>query len=60
MASFYPVLFAIALSTKANPMVVTLLLAFFASYGALLTHYGNGAGLIAFASGYVSQKISGK
>lgn len=56
VASFYPVLFAIVLSTKANPMVVTLLLAFFASYGALLTHYGNGAGLIAFASGYVSQK----
>ena len=30
---------------KANPMVVGLLLAFFASFGALLTHYGNGAGL---------------
>jgi len=56
VASFYPVIFAIALGTQANPMVLTLLLAFFASYGALLTHYGNGAGLIAFASGYVSQK----
>lgn len=56
VASFYPVLFAIVLTTKADPMVVTLLLAFFASYGALLTHYGNGAGLIAFASGFISQK----
>jgi DASS family divalent anion:Na+ symporter len=56
VASFYPVLFALTLNTKANPMVTGLLLAFFASYGALLTHYGNGAGLITFASGYVSQK----
>lgn len=55
VASFYPVLFAIAATTQANLMVVALLLAVFASYGALLTHYGNGAGLIAFASGYVSQ-----
>lgn len=56
VASFYPVIFAIALNTKADLMVLTLLLAFFASYGSLLTHYGNGAGLIAFASNYVSQK----
>lgn len=56
VASFYPVLFAIAMGTQANLMLLTLLLAFFASYGALLTHYGNGAGLIAFASEYVSQK----
>lgn len=56
VASFYPVLFALALKTQANLTVVALLLAFFASYGALLTHYGNGAGLIAFASDYVPQK----
>lgn len=55
VASFYPVLFAIAATTQANLTVVALLLAVFASYGAMLTHYGNGAGLIAFASGYVSQ-----
>mgnify|MGYP000311459004 CR=1 FL=1 len=40
VASFYPVLFSLAVNTKANPMVVGLLLAFFASFGALLTHYG--------------------
>lgn len=56
VASFYPVLFSLAVNTKANPMVVGLLLAFFASFGALLTHYGNGAGLITFASDYVPQK----
>lgn len=55
VASFYPVLFSLAVTTKANPMVVALLLAFFSPLGALLTHYGNGAGLIAFAPGYVSQ-----
>jgi len=55
VASFYPVLFAVAATTNANLMVVGLLLAVFASYGALLTHYGNGAGLIVFASGYVPQ-----
>ena len=55
VASFYPVLFAIAATTQADLMVVALLLAVFASYGALLTHYGNGAGLITFASGYVPQ-----
>ena len=56
VASFYPVLFSLAANTDANLMIVGLLLAFFASFGALLTHYGNGAGLIAFASGYVPQK----
>lgn len=56
VASFYPVLFALALNTKAPHMVVALLLAFFAGYGSLLTHYGNGAGIYTFASGYCSQK----
>lgn len=56
VASFYPVLFILALGTQANPMVVGLLLAFCSPLGALLTHYGNGAGLITFASGYVPQK----
>lgn len=56
VASFYPVLFSLALNTQADLMVVALLLAFFASFGSLLTHYGNGAGLISFASGFVPQK----
>lgn len=55
VASFYPVLFAIVLTTRANPMTVLLLLSFFSPLGALLTHYGNGAGLISFAPGYVPQ-----
>lgn len=56
VASFYPVLFSLAVNTQANLTVVALLLAFFASLGALLTHYGNGAGLITFAADYVPQK----
>ncbi|WP_411679778.1 DASS family sodium-coupled anion symporter [Clostridium thailandense] len=56
VASFYPVLFALALTTKAPIMVVALLLAFFAGYGSLLTHYGNGAGIYTFATGYCTQK----
>ena len=56
VASFYPVLLSLALGTQANPMTVALLLCFFAGIGALLTHYGNGAGLVTFASGYVPQK----
>ncbi|WP_238915681.1 DASS family sodium-coupled anion symporter [Clostridium sp. YIM B02555] len=56
VASFYPVLFALALTTQAPIMVVALLLAFFSGYGALLTHYGNGAGIYTFATGYCTQK----
>ncbi len=56
VASFYPVLLSLALNTQADKMTISLLLAFFAPLGALLTHYGNGAGLITFASDYVSQK----
>lgn len=39
-------------------MYVALSLAFSAGYGALLTHYGNGAGVFTFSSGYVPQKRS--
>ena len=56
VASFYPVLFSLLLTTKANHMMVAMLLAILSPLGALLTHYGNGAGLISFAPGYVSQK----
>lgn len=56
VASFYPVLFTIALTTQADKMVIGLLLAFMSPLGALLTHYGNGAGLVTFASDYVPQK----
>lgn len=54
--SFLPVILSMAANTRANLSVLSLLLAFFVAYGALLTHYGNGAGLIVFASDYVSQK----
>lgn len=56
VVSFYPVLFTLGMSTQASPMLVGLSLAFSAGYGSLLTHYGNGAGVLTFASGYVDQK----
>lgn len=55
VASFYPVLYSLLATTGANAMMVVLLLSFLSPIGALLTHYGNGAGLISFAPGYVSQ-----
>uniref|UniRef100_UPI0039B55CB3 anion permease n=1 Tax=Klebsiella quasipneumoniae TaxID=1463165 RepID=UPI0039B55CB3 len=51
-----PVLFTLGMTTQAHPMYVALSLAFSAGYGALLTHYGNGAGVFTFSSGYVPQK----
>ena len=56
VASFYPVLFSLLLTTNANIMMVAMLLALLSPLGALLTHYGNGAGLLTFAPGYLSQK----
>ncbi|ABD88273.1 DASS family sodium-coupled anion symporter [Rhodopseudomonas palustris] len=56
VVSFYPVLFTLGLSTQASPMLIALSLGFSAGYGSLLTHYGNGAGVITFAAGYVPQK----
>ncbi|WP_068717066.1 DASS family sodium-coupled anion symporter [Vibrio tritonius] len=56
VVSFYPVLFTLGLTTNADPLYIGLSLAFSAGYGALLTHYGNGAGVITFSSGYVPQK----
>lgn len=56
VVSFYPVVFALTVHTGVNTFVIGMLLAFFASYGALLTHYGNGAGLVVYASGYAPQK----
>ncbi|GKX55083.1 membrane protein [Leminorella grimontii] len=56
VVSFYPVLFTLGMTTQAHPMYVALSLAFSAGYGALLTHYGNGAGVFTFSSGYVPQK----
>jgi len=44
------------MTTQADPMYIALSLAFSAGYGALLTHYGNGAGVFTFSSGYVPQK----
>jgi DASS family divalent anion:Na+ symporter len=59
VVSFYPVLFTLGMTTQAHPMYVALSLAFSAGYGALLTHYGNGAGVFTFSSGYVRKKRSG-
>ena len=56
VVSFYPVLFTLGMTTQAHPMYIALSLAFSAGYGALLTHYGNGAGVFTFSSGYVPQK----
>ncbi|CAG9297056.1 DASS family sodium-coupled anion symporter [Celerinatantimonas diazotrophica] len=56
VVSFFPVLFTLGMTTSADPMLIALSLAFSAAYGALLTHYGNGAGVITFSSGYVPQK----
>lgn len=56
VASFYPVILALALTTDAPIMIMALLLCFFAAYGAMLTHYGNGAGIYTFATGYCTQK----
>ena len=56
VASVYPVLFTLALNSQANIKILALLLAFFSPLGALLTHYGNGAGLVIFAFDYVPQK----
>lgn len=56
VVSFYPVLFTLGMTTSAEPLYIALSLAFSAGYGALLTHYGNGAGVITFSSGYVPQK----
>lgn len=56
VVSFYPVLFTLGHSTQASPMLIALSLGFSAGYGSLLTHYGNGAGVITFAAGYVPQR----
>jgi DASS family divalent anion:Na+ symporter len=37
-------------------MALSLMLAFFGGYGALLCNYGNGASIYIFGNGYVSQK----
>lgn len=56
IASIYPVILTLAATTKVNMMVLSLMLAFFGGYGALLCNYGNGASIYIFGNGYVSQK----
>ena len=46
----------LAASTNVNIMALSLMLAFFGGYGALLCNYGNGASIYIFGNGYVSQK----
>ena len=56
IASIYPVILTLAASTNVNIMALSLMLAFFGGYGALLCNYGNGASIYIFGNGYVSQK----
>lgn len=56
IASIYPVILTLAASTQVNMMALSLMLAFFGGYGALLCNYGNGASIYIFGNGYVSQK----
>ena len=56
IASIYPVILSLAASTQVNMMVLSLMLAFFGGYGALLCNYGNGASIYIYGNGYVNQK----
>ncbi|WP_214659254.1 DASS family sodium-coupled anion symporter [Candidatus Formimonas warabiya] len=53
-ASFYPVLFAMALAAKIDPMATTLLLSLSLSYGSTLAPYTNAVGPILAGTGYVA------
>ncbi len=56
IASIYPVILTIAATTNVNMLMLSLMLAFFGGYGALLCNYGNGASIYIFGNGYVGQK----
>ncbi|ETP73075.1 anion transporter [Lachnospiraceae bacterium JC7] len=56
IASIYPVILTLAMTTKVNMMMLALMMAFFGGYGALVCNYGNGASIYLYGNGYVSQK----
>jgi DASS family divalent anion:Na+ symporter len=53
--ALYPGFLAAGLAAGAPPMLMALLLAFFSSLDAGLTHYGTGSAPVFFGAGYVSQ-----
>jgi divalent anion:Na+ symporter, DASS family len=55
VASMIPVFFTVGLATGVPPMPLALVLAFSHAYGCLLTHYGSGAGIVLYGSGFVPQ-----
>jgi DASS family divalent anion:Na+ symporter len=55
VTALYPTFIAAALLTGAPPLVAALLLAYFSSLDASLTHYGTGSAPIFFGAGYLSQ-----
>ena len=55
VTALYPSFIAAAVLTGAPPLVAALVLAYFSSLDASLTHYGTGSAPIFFGAGYVSQ-----
>jgi DASS family divalent anion:Na+ symporter len=55
VASMIPVFFTVGLVAGVPPMPLALVLAFSHVYGCLLTHYGSGAGIVLYGSGFVPQ-----
>ncbi|HUL01188.1 MAG TPA: DASS family sodium-coupled anion symporter [Nitrospirota bacterium] len=55
VASMIPVFYTVGLVAGVPPMPLALVLAFSHVYGCLLTHYGSGAGIVLYGSGFVPQ-----
>lgn len=55
VASMIPVFFTVGLVAGVPVMPLALVLAFSHCYGCLLTHYGSGAGVVLYGSGFVPQ-----
>ena len=55
VTALYPSFIAAAMLVGAPPLVAALLLAYFSSLNASMTHYGTGSAPIFFGAGYVSQ-----
>jgi DASS family divalent anion:Na+ symporter len=55
VTALYPVFLSTALIAHAPPLVAALVLAYFSSLNASLTHYGTGSAPIFFGAGYVTQ-----
>jgi len=55
VTALYPGFLAAGLVAGAPPLLMSLLLAFFSSLDAAMTHYGTGSAPVYFGAGYVSQ-----